>query len=225
MVVSFMNLTSMATTVPPTVTHRCTSHRVTPPSSRLPQPTEPVIIDLTDSEQSKFETTRSYHIQTRLADGRPALVIDPGSVGNLSGDAWAKEAANAAARHGQTPSCESRGRLLSVTGVSNGTQACEYDCKLPVALRQADGGTVSIGHITTPTVSSSMIPGLLGLTALRKNRAIIDFNTLRLCVCVGLETTIWEQDWPPGTDCFQRELAPLGHPRASLPRVRGRRHG
>ena len=68
-------------------------------------------------------------------------------------------------------------------GVGNGTQACDVDCKLPVALRQADGVTVSIGHITTPTVPSSMIPGLLGLTAVRKNRAIIDFNTLKLCFC------------------------------------------
>ena len=29
---------------------------------------------------------KTYHIQARLADGRPALVVDPGSVGNLCGD-------------------------------------------------------------------------------------------------------------------------------------------
>ena len=36
------------------------------------------------------EDSLGYHIRTQLADGRPALIIDPGSVGNLCGDRWAK---------------------------------------------------------------------------------------------------------------------------------------
>ena len=119
--------------------------------------------------------TSAYHVQTRLADGRPALVVDPGSVGNLSGDAWAKEVAKAAARHGKHPEYQKRPRPLRVSGVGQGAQTCVYDCKLPVALRQLNGETVSLGCITTPTVSGSELPGLLGLTALRKNRAILDF--------------------------------------------------
>jgi hypothetical protein len=31
-----------------------------------------------------------FHIQTQLPDGRKSLLIDPGSVGNLCGDKWAK---------------------------------------------------------------------------------------------------------------------------------------
>jgi hypothetical protein len=129
-----------------------------------------------------------------LADGRPSLLIDPGSVGNLCGDNWAKEVAKAAARNGQKPSYEKRSRPLKVSGVGSGTQACVYDCKLPVAFRrvgpsgglQPEAGVrppVSVGHITTPTVSYSDLPGLLGLTALRKSRAIFDFNTLQLHFC------------------------------------------
>jgi hypothetical protein len=143
------------------------------------KPAENPIIDIPDSDQSKFETTRSYYTQTRLADGRPALVIDPAGVGSLGGDAWAKVAI-AAARHGHTPW---RGWPLLASGVGNVTQVCDVDDKLPAALRQADGRTISVGHIATPTVTSSTIPGLWGLTALRKNRAIIDLSTLELYVC------------------------------------------
>jgi len=39
---------------------------------------------------------RVYHSQTRLADGRPSLLIDPGSVGNLCGENWARSVAAAA---------------------------------------------------------------------------------------------------------------------------------
>ncbi len=58
------------------------------------------------------------------------MTIDPGSVGNLCGDGWAKEAAKAAARNGHKPSCERRSRVLKVSGVGVGVQTCAYDCKL-----------------------------------------------------------------------------------------------
>ncbi len=58
-----------------------------------------------------------------------------------------------------------------------------YDCKLPVALRQANGQQGTVGHLTTPTVSNSDLPGLLGLAALRKNRSVLDFSTLKLYFC------------------------------------------
>ena len=32
-----------------------------------------------------------YHSETRLPDGRPSLLIDPGSVANLCWDKWAQE--------------------------------------------------------------------------------------------------------------------------------------
>ena len=42
---------------------------------------------------SSQEDHRVCHFQTRLADGRQALIVDAGSVGNLCGDAWAREVA------------------------------------------------------------------------------------------------------------------------------------
>ncbi len=43
----------------------------------------------------------NHRVQTRVTDGRPAFLVDPGSIGNLCGDAWAKSVAVAASRHGQ----------------------------------------------------------------------------------------------------------------------------
>ena len=152
----------------------------------------------------------SYHIHTRLADGRPSLIVDPGSVGNLCGSAWAKEVAGAAFKNGQRPTYEKRPRPLRVSGVGSGAQQCTYDCNLPVALRRIDNKKIVVGHINTPTVGSSDLPGLLGLTALRRNRAVLDFNTLQLHFCGPGDYTL-PASLPPGTDTFQCELAPSGH--------------
>ena len=151
-----------------------------------------------------------FRIQTRLADGRPSLVVDPGSVGNLCGDAWAKTVAVAAAKNGQKPSYTKRGRPLRVQGVGNGTQSCAYDCTLPVALKRKSGSSVAMGQIVTPTVSGSELPGLLGLSALRNNRAVLDFQTLELHFC-GPGDYDLAKGMPAGTDTFQLELAPSGH--------------
>ena len=43
----------------------------------------------------------AYPIQTRLQDGRPSIIVDPGSVGNLCGDKWAKEIALMAKSNGR----------------------------------------------------------------------------------------------------------------------------
>ena len=112
-----------------------------------------------------------YHIRTQLPDGRPSLIIDPGSVGNLCGDRWAKTVAQAAARSGKNPSYEKRTKPLNVSGVGHGSQSAPFDCKLPISLKHVDSQAVSSGTVTTPAVANSDLPGLLGLTALRKNKA------------------------------------------------------
>ena len=73
-----------------------------------------------------------------------------------------------------------------------------------------DGLTVASGTVTAPAVANSDLPGLLGLTALRKNRAIIDFSTMMMYFTGPGEYDL-SRALPPGTDCFQCELAPSGH--------------
>ena len=123
--------------------------------------------------------------------------------------AMARSVAATAHKYGHNPSYAKRDRPLRVQGVGNGAQSCGYDCTLPIALRQKDK-SVAIGKLVTPTVSKSDLPGLLGLAALTKNRAILDFNTMELHFCGPGDYDLGKA-LPPGTDTFQLEKAPSGH--------------
>ena len=68
----------------------------------------------------------------------------------------------------------------------------------------------TLGELCTPTVHNSDLPGLLGLTALRNNKAIIDFDNLRLHFLGPGDSTL-ERSLPPGSETFQLEVAPSGH--------------
>ena len=48
------------------------------------------------TEESSAEFV--HHINTQLSDGRPAILVDLGSVGNLCGDKWAEKVAKSAKR-------------------------------------------------------------------------------------------------------------------------------
>ena len=152
----------------------------------------------------------AFPIQTRLQDGRPSIIIDPGSVGNLCGDRWAKEVALMAKANGRHPTHHLRERALQVSGVGNGSQKCHYDCDLPVAIRPVGQGKLQNGVLKVPAVADSDLPGLMGLTALKKNKAILDFNTLMLYFCSDTQYNL-ERLLPKRTDCYQLETAPSGH--------------
>ena len=131
-------------------------------------------------------------------------------MGNLCGDRWARTVAQATARSGKSPSYERRSKPLNVSGVGHGSQAAPFDCKLPISLKHDDSQSVSSGTVTAPAVANSDLPGLLGLTALRKNKAIIDFSTMKMYF-TGPGDYDLNKSPPPGTDCLQCELAPSGH--------------
>ena len=95
-----------------------------------------------------------------------------------------------------------------MSGVGNGSQRCQYNCKLPIALTHQDG--VRSGTLNVPTVSNSELPGLLGLTAMKNNRAILDCNTNKLYF-LGPGDYDLDKMMPPGTDAYQLEVAPSGH--------------
>ena len=188
--------------------HSMSTPMLTPRSARSwhttsggSEPTEP--------RGSSYYASDHFHAQTRLPDGRPALIVDPGSVGNLCGDKWAREVAIRANRNGHRPSYEKRPRPLQVSGVGHGSQACNYDCRLPVSVRHVDGHR-SLGELTIPAAQNSEMPGLLGGQALRNNRGLWDFSTDRLYF-LGPGDYNLEKALPPGTDVFQLERAPSGH--------------
>ena len=64
--------------------------------------------------------------------------------------------------------------------------------------------------LEVPAVENSDLPGLMGLTALRSNRAILDFNPLTLYFC-GKERYDLDEVLPAKTEKYKFETAPSGH--------------
>ena len=153
--------------------------------------------------------TMSFHSMSRLHDGRLSILLDIGSVGNLTGDATAREIAKKGLQHGKKPNQLVRDKPLNVSGVGKGSQKCLHNCKLPVALNKVGGGALS-ANFETPVVPDSELPALLGLDTVRRCRGIIDTNTLRLYLLGPGEYNI-ESILPSGTEMIQCELAPSGH--------------
>ena len=123
--------------------------------------------------------TEVYHAETRLWGKQKGVLVDPGSVYNLAGDNWVTEIGLEAVSYGKKPKQTQREKPLNVSGVGNGSQQAKYNVKLPLALKQTDGKVVT-GTFESPTIPSSGLPALLGLTALVNNRAIIDLSLIHI---------------------------------------------
>ena len=150
---------------------------------------------------------QTYISNTELSDGRQALLIDPGSWGNLTGTPWARRTAMLASRHGLRAKQTLRERPLNVSGVGRGAQTCTHDCDLPIALRTVDDRVIT-GVYRTPTLNENALPALLGLKTLLERRAILDFGRMQ-CVFTGPGET--QIDYSPGSDIFKMIQAPSGH--------------
>ena len=161
------------------------------------------------NHESLSGASLSFHSMTRLTDGRLSMLLDIGSVGNLTGELTAREMAKAALKANRTPSQYQRAKPLNVSGVGKGSEQCHHNCKLPVSLNKAGGGSIK-ANFDTPIIPGSELPALLGLDTVRGCRGIIDTNTLRLYL-LGPGDYDLSKALPPGTECIQGELAPSGH--------------
>ena len=117
--------------------------------------------------ESQVPCSTIYHVETRLPNGKPALLLDIGSVGNLAGDEWVRQQAALALRAGLRPEQKRRERPLTVRGVGQGGEKCTHNCVLPVALLNTEGRSVS-GTFDTPTIPGSQLPAHLGLNTAEK---------------------------------------------------------
>ena len=98
---------------------------------------------------------------------------------------------------------------LSVQGVGNGCQQCNYKLQCPIAVPHADGHS-HIHKISTPIVegTGAELPGLLGLRSLETDRAILDTGNKILHYPGPGEIEI---KLPPGSISIPLEKAPSGH--------------
>ena len=158
-------------------------------------------------ESAKEEVPSYLSTTVRLADGNLGLLIDPGSYGNLCGQAWAEEAAKRAREQGYTAEFTPRKHPLTVGGVGKGSQTCTQDVLLPAVMERSDG-TVQVGTYNAPVIQGSATPALLGLKSLREHRALLDISSgmLHLCAPGEVQLTL-----PPGSESFPLSSAPTGH--------------
>ena len=110
------------------------------------QGSRPASSSMYAGEQAGGYAAGSFHIHTQLPDGRQSILVDPGSVGNLCGDKWARNVARMAHRNGMKPLYEERDTPLKVSGVGNEHQECHFDCKLPIALKPEEGNSAILGE-------------------------------------------------------------------------------
>ena len=62
-------------------------------------------------------------------------------------------------------------RQLGVEGVGSGSQTCRNSVELPITMANEETGTYD-----APVVLGSSIPGLLGLKALMRHKALLDWH-------------------------------------------------
>ncbi len=100
---------------------------------------------------------------------------------------------------------------MPVGGVGKSPQLVEYESNVPIAFRKiGDINEVQQGTIHVPTLSKSQVPGLLGLNALRKMKAIVDFDK-NILYHRGPGDYDLDKAMPPGTDSYQLETTISGH--------------
>ena len=95
-----------------------------------------------------------------------------------------------------------RVRPLSVSAVGSGSKQALYDATLSVACLADDDRAVN-GAFTAPVVPNAGLTGLVGLDALERLRAVVDFITgvMNLLLSPGDHTLA--EAFPPGTSSFK----------------------
>ena len=98
---------------------------------------------------------------------------------------------------------------LSIQGVGNGSQKCDWEIHCPIAVPQV-GEPTKRHTFTAPIVQGTgqNLPGLLGLRSLEQQRAILDTGS-RTLIFPGPGDV--EISLPPGSVRVPLEKAPSGH--------------
>ena len=161
---------------------------------------------MTDADGGRY-----YHTSTALPDGRMSVIVDVGAWKNLFGRKLVRQAAQLAIAAGYMPEQWEMETPLSIQGVGNGTQQCNWEIRLPIAAEDGNGDT-HVHSFETPIVEGTGedIPGLLGLKSIREKKGILETEP-------GKEMLTfpgpggYEIVFAPGYQQFKLEQAPSGH--------------
>ena len=116
----------------------------------------------------------TYLVRTRMKNrSGEALLVDPGSPGNLTGDEWGKRMAEQQQKAGYPPPTQTPlDKVLEVGGVGSGSQQATHTHRYQLALQ---GG--QLATYDAPVLPNSSVPALLGRKTLRDQRILLDcFN-------------------------------------------------
>jgi len=141
--------------------------------------------------------------------GRISWIVDIGAWSNLIGLNLALKQTQAAKSAGFAVREDKRPEPLRVAGVGRGQQTAEWDMVCPLALTDETGVT-DIHEIRAPIVQGdgANLPGLLGLSSLERNGAIIDTRRRQLILPGEGEVQV---QLPPGSTVLPMSKAPSGH--------------
>ena len=151
-----------------------------------------------------------YHASTQLPDGRLSILVDPGAWTNLRGADTIRKMADAARRAGHRPQQWRMERPLQIMGVGNGTQACNYEVKVPFAFRTEEGHALCSYNSPTVGGAGSQLPALLGLRSIEARGGVLETRDGNQCLTLpgpGGYTI----HWSPGTVRYPLVKAPSGH--------------
>ena len=147
-------------------------------------------------------SSSAYHAQVRLSEGE-GLLVDCGAVQNLSGDRWIDRIKLLTQRFGQGVSVKALSEVRTVEGVGSGSSQITTQAFVPICV--SSGAT---GIFQTSIVSNSDLPALLGLEALKQQRALIDCHSNKLFL-VGPGG--YQLKLPPGSEGLNLVQIGSGH--------------
>ena len=135
--------------------------------------------------------------------GGEAMLIDPGSPGNLCGSRWSDRQAAECRKAGEEAPTHQDIDPFVVGGVGAKPQTCHHKTRHRIGLD--DGST---GSYEAPVIPDSDVPALMGLEALERHRSLID-TYMRKLILVGPGG--YRLQLSPGSKVFDLEKANTGH--------------
>jgi hypothetical protein len=159
-------------------------------------------------EANEESDTSLTSVWNTMKTKKLGLLVDTGAYDNIGGSdsAWFKQHLEDIKSLGMSPGVRDIPEL-AVSGVGKGAATTSKALTIPGAVLDSDGMAQQI-VFDTPIVNGSPIPPLWGLQSLRKHRALIDCQGLKLHL---LGAGDLRQTLPPGSRTFPLELSEGGH--------------